>query len=102
MPFGWCICGHHHCCVHCSKEQLCICRGIRTGEQVQLVRQVERLGASVTVTQLNVVYASEAINMLQEAESVAPVAAVFHLAMYLDDRMLANQVRHSRLSPTCM
>ena len=92
MPCGWCRCGHHHGSVHCNKDNLPVCRGIRTGEQAQLVRQVERLGANVTVTQLNVIYASEALTMLQEAESLAPVAAVFHLAMYLDDRMLANQV----------
>ena len=78
-----------------QKDILHIRRGIRTGEQAQLVRQVERLGANVTVTQLNVIYASEALTMLQEAEGLAPVAAVFHLAMYLDDRMLANQVGHS-------
>ena len=53
---------------------------------------MERLGACVTVTQLNVIHAREAANMLQEAETVAPVAAIFHLAMYLDDRMLTKQV----------
>ena len=67
-------------------------RGTRTGAQLQLVRQVEALGSRVTVTQLNVTVAKEAAAMLHSANDVAPVEAIFHLAMYLDDRLLPNQV----------
>ncbi len=68
-------------------------RGLRTGEQAKAVRALERAGAAVAVSTLDVVDAGEAAALLALAGRAAPVAAVFHLAMYLDDRLLASQAR---------
>ncbi len=65
---------------------------MRTGEQAKAVRKLERAGARVTVSTLDVVDAGEAAQLMALAGQGAPVAAVFHLAMYLDDRLLASQV----------
>ena len=36
----------------------------------------------------------QAKELVALAEGIAPIAAIFHLAMVLDDRMLINQVLH--------
>jgi hypothetical protein len=69
---------------------------MRTGEQAKAVRALERAGARVAVSTLDVVDAGEAGQLLALAGRAAPVAAVFHLAMYLDDRLLASQARARR------
>ena len=67
-------------------------RGMRTGEQAKAVRKLERAGVRVAVSTLDVVDAGQAAALLAAAAEHAPVAGVFHLAMYLDDRLLASQV----------
>ncbi len=66
---------------------------MRTGEQAKAVRKLERAGVRVAVSTLDVVDAGQAAALLAAAAEHAPVAGVFHLAMYLDDRLLASQVR---------
>ena len=65
---------------------------MRTGEQAKAVRKLESAGARVAVSVLDVVDARQARRLLALAGEQAPVAGVFHLAMYLDDRLLASQV----------
>ena len=67
-------------------------RGMRTGEQAKAVRKLERAGVRVAVSTLDVVDAGQTAALLAAAAEHAPVAGVFHLAMYLDDRLLASQV----------
>ena len=65
---------------------------MRTGEQAKAVRNLERAGARVTVSTLDVEDAGQTAQLVALAGKDAPVAGVFHLAMYLDDRLLASQV----------
>ncbi len=44
------------------------------------------------VTTLDVGVPEEAEQIVKLAESLAPVAGVFHLAMYLADKLITNQV----------
>ena len=57
------------------------------------MRKLERAGVRVAVSTLDVVDAGQAARLLALAAEHAPVAGVFHLAMYLDDRLLASQVQ---------
>jgi len=68
-------------------------RGLRTGEQAKAVRALQRAGAAVEVSTLDVTDAAEAAALVELAGRGAPLGGVFHLAMYLDDRLLANQAR---------
>jgi NAD(P)-dependent dehydrogenase (short-subunit alcohol dehydrogenase family) len=68
-------------------------RGLRTGEQAKAVRALQRAGAAVEVSTLDVTDAAEAAALVGLAGRDAPLGGVFHLAMYLDDRLLANQAR---------
>jgi len=45
------------------------------------------------VTTLDVGVPEEAEQIVQLAESMAPVGGVFHLAMYLADKLVTNQAR---------
>ena len=49
-------------------------------------------GVSVTVSKLDVVEPEQAIELIALAESRAPLAGIFQLAMVLDDRLIAKQV----------
>lgn len=46
------------------------------------------------VTTLDVGVPEEAQKIVKLAESLAPVGGVFHLAMYLADKLITNQVRY--------
>ena len=67
-------------------------RGMRTGEQAKAVRALERAGARVAVSTLDVEDAGQTAQLVALAGQGAPLAGVFHLAMYLDDRLMASQV----------
>ena len=70
------------------------CRGVTSGHHAKLIEDIEAAGAKVTISKLDVVDPEQAKQLVALAESIAPVAAIFHLAMVLDDRMLINQVLH--------
>ena len=59
------------------------------------MRSLERAGARVTVSTLDVVDAAEAAELMVLSGRDLPVATVFHLAMYLDDRLLASRNRNA-------
>lgn len=71
----------------------CARRGLRTGEQAKAVRALRRRGAEVEVSTLDVTDAGEAAALVALSGRGRPLGGVFHLAMYLDDRLLANQVQ---------
>ena len=49
----------------------------------------------MTVSKLDVVELEEAKQLMALAESKAPLAGIFQLAMMLDDRLIAQQVLHA-------
>ena len=49
----------------------------------------------MTVSKLNVVELEEAKQLMALAESKAPLAGIFQLAMMLDDRLIAQQVQQT-------
>ena len=49
----------------------------------------------MTVSTLDVVELEEAKQLMSLAESEAPLAGIFQLAMMLDDRLIAQQVQHT-------
>lgn len=51
------------------------------------------------VTTLDVGVPEEAQQIVSLAESFAPVGGIFHLAMYLADKLIANQASHAHSSP---
>ena len=67
-------------------------RGLRTGAQAKVIRQLRGQGIQVEVSTLDVSLAQEAQQIVQLAEQQAPVAGIFHLAMVLTDKWIANQV----------
>ena len=70
------------------------CRGIQSGHHAKLIAEIEAAGAKVTISRLDVVDPEQAKELIALTEGIAPIAAIFHLAMVLDDRMLINQVPH--------
>ena len=62
----------------------------------------------MTVSKLDVVELEEAKQLMALAESKAPLAGIFQLAMMLDDRLIAQQVQQttttmrSTLNPTTL
>jgi len=75
-------------------------RGIRGTYDAYRLRAFERHGARVTVSTRDVGDAREADALVREIEAERPLGAVFHLAMVLDDALLANQTpeRFARVS----
>lgn len=59
---------------------------------MKLITEIQNAGAKVTISKLDVVDPEQAKELVALAEGIAPIAAIFHLAMVLDDRMLINQV----------
>ena len=57
------------------------------------MRALRRRGAEVEVSTLDVTDAGEAAALVELSGRGRPLGGVFHLAMYLDDRLLANQVQ---------
>ena len=49
------------------------------------------------VTTLDVGVPEEAEEIIRIADSMAPVGGIFHLAMYLADKLVTNQVTHQGL-----
>ena len=68
------------------------CRGLRSGHQQDIISKMIAHGVSVTVSKLDVVEPEQAIELIALAESRAPLAGIFQLAMVLDDRLIAKQV----------
>ena len=54
----------------------------------------------VDVTMLDVTVPEQAAMLVADIETQAPIAGIFHLAMVLDDRLLARQV--SALAPQAL
>jgi hypothetical protein len=52
------------------------------------------------VTTLDVGVPEEAEQIVELAETMAPVGGVFHLAMYLADKLITNQARYPPPPPT--
>ena len=82
-----------------AEEALPACRGIQSGHHAKLIAEVEAAGAKVTISRLDVVDPEQAKELIALTEGIAPIAAIFHLAMVLDDRMLINQVPHPFHTP---
>lgn len=61
-----------------------------------VVRAIYRV--QVEVSRLDVADPNQATSLFRQAQTLAPLAGVFHLAMRLRDKMLVNQV----LLPTCI
>ena len=51
------------------------------------------------MTTLDVGVPEEAEEIIRIADSMAPVGGIFHLAMYLADKLVTNQVTHQGLHP---
>ena len=75
------------------------CRGVQSGHHAKLIAEIEAAGAKVTISRLDVVDPEQAKELIALTEGIAPIAAIFHLAMVLDDRMLINQVLHPCMHP---
>ena len=75
------------------------CRGVHSGHHAKLIEDIEDAGAKVTISRLDVVDPEQAKELVALTEGIAPIAAIFHLAMVLDDRMLINQVLHPLHAP---
>ena len=71
---------------------VCCRRGLRSGHQQDTIAKIEAHGCAVTVSKLDVVELEEAKQLMALAESKAPLAGIFQLAMMLDDRLIAQQV----------
>jgi KR domain len=68
------------------------CRGVRTGEQNKVISKLTEMGVNIVITKMDVAELDEARELINLAESQAPLAIIFHLAMVLDDRLLLKQV----------
>ncbi len=66
-------------------------KGVRGGYDAFRLRAFQRQGARVAVSTRDVGDADEAETLVREIEAERPLGAVFHLAMVLDDAILANQ-----------
>ena len=71
------------------------CRGLRSGHQQDTIAKIKAHGCAVMVSTLDVVELQEAQQLMALAESKAPLAGIFQLAMMLDDRLIAQQVQHT-------
>ena len=66
-------------------------RGLRNGEQAKSLRQLAAAGCAVTVSTLDIEVPEQARQLVALTAEAAPLGGVFHLAMYLDDNLVANQ-----------
>eukprot|EP00884_Botryococcus_braunii_P007683 jgi/Botrbrau1/16916/Bobra.0306s0002.1 len=66
-------------------------RGIQSGKQRLVVQGLEDAGVTVHVSLLDVKERAQTAELLKVASSIAPVAGIFHLAMRMSDKLLANQ-----------
>ena len=82
---------------HGPDLSLC-CRGLRSGHQTDAIANIKSYGVDVTLSMLDVVELAEAKELIALAMSKAPLAGIFHLAMILDDRLMAQQVETAVLS----
>ncbi len=62
--------------------------GIRNGFQVRKIREWKKQGVNVLVSTHNVKYVQQTERLVQEANAMAPVGGVFHLAVVC----LANSI----------
>ena len=69
-----------------------LCRGLRTGEQAKTVQMLRDEGVTVEVSTLDVALRGEAQQLLALCEALAPLGGIFHLAMVLEDRLIAKHV----------
>ena len=67
-------------------------RGLRNGEQAKSLRQLAAAGCQVTVSTLDIEVPEQARQLVALTAKAAPLGGIFHLAMYLDDNLLVNQV----------
>ncbi len=77
------------------------CRGLRSGHQADAIAKMESLGVNVTVSTLDVVELDEAKELIAMTEARAPLAGIFNLALNLDDRLMAQQVRLLAIQVPC-
>ena len=73
--------------------------GLRTGEQAKTVQMLRDEGVTVEVSTLDVAERSAAQRLLALCETLAPVGGIFHLAMVLEDRLIAKHVRVRLTAP---
>ena len=68
-------------------------RGLRNGEQAKGLRELAAAGCHVTVSTLDIEAPDQARQLAALTAKDVPLGGVFHLAMYLDDTLVSNQVR---------
>ena len=64
------------------------------------MRELGVAGCHVTVSTLNIEVPEEARQLVALTAQAVPLGGIFHLAMYLDDNLVANQVRQPPCVPT--
>ena len=67
---------------------------------MKVITKLREQGVMVDVTRLDVTVPEQAAMLVADIETQAPIAGIFHLAMVLDDRLLARQV--SALAPQAL
>ena len=67
-------------------------RGLRNGKQAKAVHELGAAGVGVTVSTLDIEVPEEARQLVALCARAKPLGGVFHLAMVLDDNLIANQV----------
>ena len=81
------------------RAYLLLRRGLRTGEQAKTVQMLRDEGVTVEVFTLDVAVRAEAQQLLALCEALAPLGGIFHLAMVLEDRLIAKHVCSSLTGP---
>ena len=76
-------------------------RGLRTGEQAKTVQMLRDEGVTVEVSTLDVAVRAEAQQLLALCEALAPLWGIFHLAMVLEDRLIAKHVSITLTGQNC-
>ncbi|CAK0786732.1 hypothetical protein CVIRNUC_009946 [Coccomyxa viridis] len=74
-------------------------RGMRTGGQRKVIEMLRSRGVKVEVSKLDVADMEEAKGVVALAQKQAPIGGLFHLAMILQDRWMANQTGESWNAP---
>lgn len=63
---------------------------------MKTIQMLQSEGVRVEVSKLDVAVRSEAEELIGSCERLAPIGAIFHLAMILEDRLI---LKHVRLHP---
>ena len=68
-------------------------RGLRNGKQAKALQELRGAGVAVTVSTLDIEVPDQARRLIALCADAQPLGGVFHLAMTLDDNLIANQAR---------